>query len=143
MPDGFTAHGVFKRFDQWIRHPLCSVSANELRRRIDSGWAPEKALATPPEADKEDRRQKADRLSKDFSERLDSFHRRMDNSGPREFKRHSPFIGVSRRKDGTFYAQIKLESRVIYLGQYPTEIEAALAYDVEAKKHGKSRLNFG
>lgn len=56
----------------------------------------------------------------------------------------SRFKGVSPRPDGTFRAQICCDGRKMNLGNWPTEEDAARAYDVAARQHfGEfARLNF-
>lgn len=48
----------------------------------------------------------------------------------------TPFKGVTRRrKHGSWFAAIKIAGRVIYLGSYPTDVDAAVAYDQAARQH--------
>jgi hypothetical protein len=64
---------------------------------------------------------------------------------PKRKNTTSPYLGVHfSKKMKKFVAQIKHESRKIWLGSYDNEIEAARAYDAAAKKyHGEfARLNF-
>jgi hypothetical protein len=52
------------------------------------------------------------------------------------------FMGVRKKRFNKDYtASICLGKRTMYLGTFKTDLEAARAYDVMAKKHGK-RTNF-
>jgi hypothetical protein len=52
-------------------------------------------------------------------------------------------IGVSRRSDGAFRAQIRLKGKILHLGNFPTEQLAARTYDSAARAAfgGTARLN--
>jgi len=62
----------------------------------------------------------------------------------RSKKGSSQYKGVSRTRGGKWQAFIQKDKRNFYLGTYASEIEAASAYDAEARKHfGEfSRCNF-
>ena len=47
----------------------------------------------------------------------------------------SKFRGVIRRGPSTWQAQIQVEGNTMYLGRYPSEMEAALVYDTAAKRY--------
>ena len=47
----------------------------------------------------------------------------------------SKFRGVIRRGPSTWQAQIQVEGNTMYLGRYPSEMEAALVYDAAAKRY--------
>ena len=64
------------------------------------------------------------------------------NSRPKGISR---YLGVSFRKDrNKFEAYIKTDEKYIHLGHYVNEVDAAMAYDLSAKKyHGEfANLNF-
>jgi hypothetical protein len=56
----------------------------------------------------------------------------------------SKFVGVARSSSGTWYGQIVIDGKFVYLGSFATEEDAARARDVVATRyHGKfARLNF-
>ena len=56
----------------------------------------------------------------------------------------SGYKGVSKTTTGSWGAQIRVNYKIIYLGTYVTKEEAALVYDIAAKKHHKefAVLNF-
>jgi AP2 domain len=47
----------------------------------------------------------------------------------------SLYKGVSLRPYNTFEAQIRANGKLIYLGKFKSEVEAAIAYDAAARKH--------
>lgn len=55
----------------------------------------------------------------------------------------SGYYGVVRHSINRWQAKLFLRRGVMkYLGNFNTAIEAAEAYDKEAKKHGKKKINF-
>lgn len=56
----------------------------------------------------------------------------------------SRYKGVSRRKSGRWRAYIRIDGRLIHLGQWDSELEAARMYDAAARQRfGQyARLNF-
>lgn len=53
------------------------------------------------------------------------------------------FIGVSKQAScRRWRAMINLGFRMVHIGTFKTPEDAARAYDVMARKHGKARLNF-
>ncbi len=57
----------------------------------------------------------------------------------------SRYVGVSRGKDDkSWKAYIECEGRIIYIGSFKREVDAALAYDEEARRrYGLiARVNF-
>lgn len=141
MTDHLAAYGKSMPLAAWAKLPLCRVDETELRRRIGEGWSPEEALTLPRGTPPGDRRQMATGFPKEYESRLPEFERGLKPQGE-TFKRHSKFIGVSKRKNGTFYAQIRNgRDTVEYLGDFAVEVEAAIAYDKRATELGK-RLNF-
>lgn len=128
------AWGVAKKVAEWARSPVCQVGIDELCRRLNDGMSAEVAIASPvlptrptPEPTP---------LSKiPFAERPAEAPKRVRG------KKLSRYIGVSKRQ-GKWYAQVRLTRfNVKYLGEFPNEMAAALAYDAAAKPLGK-RLNF-
>ncbi|GBG24083.1 AP2-like ethylene-responsive transcription factor PLT2 [Hondaea fermentalgiana] len=67
------------------------------------------------------------------------------NTRRRSRRKSSVYRGVSRcAKDGRWQARIRVGRKVVYIGRYKTEIEAARNYDIKAKEYHKARavLNF-
>jgi len=60
------------------------------------------------------------------------------------FKKRSRFIGVRKKSPNSFEARINVNDRMIHIGNYPTEEEAARARDDYVVKHKLKRrpLNF-
>lgn len=120
-PVHLVAWGVQKTFAEWARSPQSRVTEQELRARIKAGMSPEAAIATKVVAPR--------------------VEQRTLRAGPKNRKRHSSYVGVTKR-GGLFVAQIRVTPyKVQYLGDFVDEIAAALAYDAAAAKLGK-RLNF-
>jgi hypothetical protein len=132
-PVHLVAWGVQKTYAEWARSPQCFVDEQELRRRIKAGMRPEAAITSPLPPAQHDRR--IEKLP--YDERL----KELTNPGPKNRKRHSRYIGVSKR-GSMWFAQIRITPyKVQYLGDFLDEVAAAMAYDAEAVKLGK-RLNF-
>lgn len=136
-----TAWGETKKLTEWARMPVCEVTEDELRRRLAMGIQSEVAIServlTPAHVD---RRQ----IPVPFEKRKEKEFERPKHQG-RGFsnKRHSQYIGVSWRKSGGWYAQIrKNRDEVVPLGSFADEVDAARAYDAAARALGRTRLNF-
>lgn len=63
---------------------------------------------------------------------------------PKRSDSRNRYKGISTRPSGTFYANIKVHGKYIYLGTYTTAEEAARAYDEAARKYfgAISSVNF-
>jgi hypothetical protein len=132
-PVHLTAWGVQKTYAEWAKSPQCFVDEQELRHRIKAGIRPEVAITSPLLPAPRDRRIE----QRPYEERLTE----LTNPGPKNKKRHSRYIGVSKR-GSMWYAQIRVTPyKVQYLGDFLDEIAAAVAYDVAAAKLGK-KMNF-
>lgn len=53
----------------------------------------------------------------------------MANSPAAPGKKYSPYKGVFRFRDGNWYSEIRVNGKRRYLGQFPTDVDAARAYD--------------
>lgn len=100
----YTLFGRTRTLDQWVRDPLCAVSADELAERLSTGWEFARALMRPS-----DRAVVEDQITvrAEVSVKLS---------------------GVTRSRD-KYQAQIKVDGKVKFLGRFDTERDAALAYD--------------
>lgn len=140
-PIVITAFGVSRKSSEWAKLPVCVVSEVELIRRIGLGVQPEVAITNitvPNLAGSSDKHEAT------------TYETRNEEGRPARFsghgqgkKKHSMFTGVTRRKAGLYYAQIRVSrEKVKHLGEFNTEIEAAVAYDLHAIKIGKRNRNF-
>lgn len=75
--------------------------------------------------------------------RLADFDQNAQNRRAKKDGHQSRFKGVGRLKDGRWFAYVTAEKKRTYLGAFPTEEEAAAAYDQAAKRlHGEfAQLN--
>ncbi len=63
----------------------------------------------------------------------------------KQVRRSSKYKGVSLdKRHGTWKSQVSVDGQIIWLGQFKSEVEAAKAYDMAARKmFGKfAKLNF-
>lgn len=107
-----TAYGITLTPSQWVQQPICRVGISELKRRISMGESADQAITRAPERG----------------------------------ARVSRFTGVSwHTGNQKWIAQIRdrrgREGKVIYLGSFDDDVEAAKAYDAKAKELGKD-FNF-
>lgn len=140
-PNQLTAWGVTRKISEWVLAPTCRVGEAELRRRLAMGIDAETALTvdvlTPEHVPQP-------RTSVQPFERRNE--KKVADAAPaakQGRKRHSKFIGVSARRSGGFYAQIRVNRDTVrHLGDFDDEVVAAAAYDIAARALGKANLNF-
>lgn len=126
--DRITAFATTRTAAEWARMPVCRVSLELLLRRLTIGFVPEKAIT-------------ADVLPGDSGEPQEVEYQRGVPEMLRRRKRHSKYIGVTRNA-GSWKAQIKIgRGKVLSIGTFPSELEAAQAYDEEARPRGR-KVNF-
>ena len=107
-PQTITAYGMTLTPSQWTQQPICRIGVAELLRRLSMGETPEQAITRAPE------------------------------KGPRA----SRFKGVSWHvKNKKWIAQIRDRNgkagKVIALGSFDDDVEAARNYDKKAKELGR------
>lgn len=137
-----TAFGVSRKSSEWAKLPVCVVNEIELIRRIGLGVEPEVAITHIHVAAAAG--QSPNQKIRAYLDREATLRSTPRITGQGQgTKKHSRFLGVSRRKGSLYFAQIRISrDKVKYLGEFNTEVEAAVAYDLYAIKMGKRNRNF-
>lgn len=119
----FTILGVRKSLAAWLKDPTCRVGREEFAERIAAGWSITRAILVPGKRPKVKPPKPAGKAKG---------KRAAHGTG-------STFRGVTRRKDGRYVAQIKVDGKVLYLGDFDDDREAAQAYDAKVDELGLMR----